>query len=173
MNKPLLIAATAIALTMPSFSSLVTATEQESKHPRFSTEDHAAFTDARIAALKAGLKLTPSQEKNWPPLEAALREAAKSRSARLSVWREKAKAIHEHNDVIEALRLHAKGLSALGGEMEKVADAAKPLFDSLDDAQKRRFGVLLHVLARSHWPHWRWKMSRGEGSDAHEVEHDD
>ena len=35
--------------------------------PRFTAEDAQAFADARVAALKAGLKLTPEQEKNWPP----------------------------------------------------------------------------------------------------------
>jgi hypothetical protein len=171
MNKLVLIAATAVVFVTPNFSSRAAAMpDPESKYHRFSAEDHAAFTDARIAALKAGLKLTPSQEKNWPALEAALRDAAKARSARMSEWRDKAKEIHERNDVIEGLQLHAKGLSALGAEIGKVADAAKPLFDSLDDAQKRRFGVLLHVLARPHWRHWRWEMRHGEHSDEHKDE---
>jgi hypothetical protein len=51
-------------------------------HPKFSADDFAAFTDARIAALKVGLKLMPAQEKNWPALETALREQAKARAAR-------------------------------------------------------------------------------------------
>ena len=34
-----------------------------------SAEDISAFMDARIAALKAGLRLTPDQEKNWPAFE--------------------------------------------------------------------------------------------------------
>ena len=29
-------------------------------------DDIAAFSDVRIAAFKAALKLTPAQEKNWP-----------------------------------------------------------------------------------------------------------
>src|ERR1700739_5155253 len=44
-----------------------------------SPEDRAAFADARIAAVHAGLKLTPDQEKLWPPVEAAVREFAKLR----------------------------------------------------------------------------------------------
>src|SRR5260370_18352097 len=44
-------------------------------------EDAAAFTDAHIAALKAGLKLTPDQEKTWPPAEAPIRDLAKDRAA--------------------------------------------------------------------------------------------
>ena len=39
-------------------------------------DDLKAFTDARIAALKAGLQLTPDQEKNWAPFEQALRDLA-------------------------------------------------------------------------------------------------
>ena len=36
---------------------------------RPSAEDISAFADARIAALKAGLRLTPDQDKNWPAFE--------------------------------------------------------------------------------------------------------
>src|SRR5271167_3561897 len=54
---------------------------------RFSPEDRAAFLDARIAALKAGLQLNAEQEKNWAPLEAAMRDLAKERAARMAAWR--------------------------------------------------------------------------------------
>jgi hypothetical protein len=50
---------------------------------------------------------------------------------------------HEKRDLIEGFRLGAKNLSARGAELEKIADAAKPLYDSLDDGQKHRFSVLL------------------------------
>ncbi len=46
-------------------------------HVRFSDADRAAFLDARIAALHAGLVLTPAQEKLWPSVESALRETHK------------------------------------------------------------------------------------------------
>jgi zinc resistance-associated protein len=46
---------------------------QSEWHHHPSPEDIKAFTDARIAALKAGLQLTPDQEKNWPPFEQAIR----------------------------------------------------------------------------------------------------
>src|SRR3954466_9537562 len=52
------------------------------EHHRMSPEDRAAFTDARIAAVKAGLKLNADQEKLWPPVEAAVREFAKQRTDR-------------------------------------------------------------------------------------------
>src|SRR4030088_3771362 len=51
-------------------------------HMRMSSEDRAAFTDARIAGVKAGLKLNPDQEKLWPPVETAVRDFAKLRIER-------------------------------------------------------------------------------------------
>ena len=39
---------------------------------RMSPEDRAAYADARIAAVHAGLKLKADQEKLWPPVEAAV-----------------------------------------------------------------------------------------------------
>src|SRR5580658_2446849 len=50
-------------------------------HP--SAADMAAFTDARVAGLKAGLELTADQAKNWPPFEQAVRDLAQLRIARI------------------------------------------------------------------------------------------
>ncbi len=124
--------------------------EHGGEHHQVSAEDRAAFEEARIAALKAGLKMTPAQEKNWPAFETVLRDVMRVRIARMAEWREKAKEHHERPDVIEGLRQGAKGLAARAAEMEKIAEAAKPLYDSLDDAQKRRFSVLLHATAHKH-----------------------
>ena len=62
-------------------------------HSRINPEDRAAFADARIAAVKAGLKLTPDQEKLWPPVEAAVREFAK-----LRIDRANARMAERHSD---------------------------------------------------------------------------
>ncbi|MGC2052775.1 MAG: hypothetical protein WA665_04635, partial [Pseudolabrys sp.] len=66
-------------------------------------EDIAAFGDARIAALHAGLKLTAEQEKLWPPVESALRDLAKQRSERFAA---RANA-DRPEDPIERLNLRA------------------------------------------------------------------
>ena len=98
MKKHILIAATAALLVLPILSSSVLAEPPEAfddageHHSKFSPEDFAAFADARIAALKVGLKLTPTEEKNWPALETALREQAKARAARIAEWRGKGQA---------------------------------------------------------------------------------
>src|ERR1700682_5785838 len=49
------------------------------RHIRINPEDRAAFANARIAAVHAGLKLNADQEKLWPPVESAVRELAKLR----------------------------------------------------------------------------------------------
>jgi hypothetical protein len=64
MKKHILIGATARAIILPGLSSGVLAAprEQASDHHQLFAEHEAAFTDARIAALKVGLKPTPTQE---------------------------------------------------------------------------------------------------------------
>jgi hypothetical protein len=176
VKKHFLIAATAAALFLPGLSSgaLAAPHEKASEQQQLSAEHMAAFTDAHIAALKAGLKLTAAQDKNWPALETTLRDVAKDRAARTLEWREKAKERHERDDVIEGLRLRAKGLSTRSAELEKIADAAKPLYDILDDSQKHRFGVLLHEVFKHHDHHRHWGMHPDEHSNNPEdVEHQD
>lgn len=126
--------------------------------PLVSTEDVTAFTDAHIAALKAGLKLTPAQEKNWPTLETTLRAMANNRADRLAEWQAKPVDPAATHNAIDRLRLRAQRVAAYAAEMEKLADAAKPLYDSLDEAQQRRFGPLLREATRGHgggWAGWR------------------
>jgi LTXXQ motif family protein len=132
---------------------------QQQQHNRFSPEDRAAFLDARIAALKAGLELNADQEKNWAPLESAMRDLAKARAARFAAWRQRREAGGDQTtevDPIDRLTRASEFLSTRAADLQKLATAAKPLYDSLDDAQKRRFAVLFHgSMGRGHWRHWR------------------
>jgi hypothetical protein len=170
MKKHFLIALTAAALILPGLSSGAFAAHREKTDEQhmLSAEHIAALTDARIAALKVGLKLTSAQDKNWPSLETTLRDVAKARAARAAEWHEKAKEVRERRDVLEGLRLREKSLSARSAELGKIADAAKPLYDSLDDAQKHRFGVLLQDVFKPHDHHWRWGLKSDEPSDEHD-----
>ncbi len=168
MRKHLIIAAAATLLSpafLPSVAGVALAApqdRQQGEHPMFSEEDRAAFTDARVAALKTGLKLTPAQEKNWPALETVIREQAKARAARFAEWHEKNKEHEGHHNVIEALQRRAKALETRSGELVKLSEAAKPLYDSLDEAQKHRFGVLLHAVGGGkHGGHWGHEGGHG------------
>ena len=129
------------------------------RHWRPSAEDINAFGDARIAALHAGLKLTAEQEKNWPAVESALKDIAKQRSERFA-----ARASADRpTDPIERMSLRADALAQRGAALKKLADAAGPLYKSLDDAQKHRF-TLLARLGGERFGHWRGRgHHRGEG----------
>lgn len=149
MRKRLLLTAAILSGLLPIGQALAQAPERGgSQRPAFTAADAAAFTNARIAALKAGLELTPAQEKLWPAFETALRDIAKARAARIAAWREKSEESRGKRDVIAALQGAGKALTARGAELEKLAEAAKPLYESLDESQKRRFGILLHATRR-------------------------
>ena len=110
-------------------------------HWRPSAQDIAAFGDARIAGLHAGLKLTAEQEKNWPAVETALKDVAKQRSERFAA---RASA-DKPKTPIERLGLRADAMTERGAALKKLADAAGPLYSSLDDGQKHRFMMLAQL----------------------------
>ena len=155
------IAAGTIALTLAGAGI---ALAQNADHPmrevrgwRPNAEDMAAFTDARIAALKAGLKLTPEQEKNWPAVETALRDLAKQRADRIKAFSDRMNERREARrggnpapapDAIGRLRQGADAMDTRAAGLKKLADAAEPLYKSLDDGQKHRFAMLLRMGQR-------------------------
>jgi hypothetical protein len=126
------------------------------EHTRISPEDRAAFADARIAAVHAGLKLTPDQEKLWPPLEAAVRDFAKLRIDRANArMNAKPDDAQKPDDPVARLRERADNMTASGAALKKIADAADPLYKTLDEGQKRRLKVLTHMEHRADGEGWR------------------
>jgi hypothetical protein len=149
MVKLFLVGVAALAIAA---SSAVSAQQRpaaaEAPRWQLSQEDIAAFAAARIAALKAGLVLTAEQERNWPAFEAALKDLTRYRADRLAARPTEQPA----QDPTERLRRRAEALSGYGAMLKKLADAQEPLYNSLDDAQKRRFAV----LARTRRPGAGW-----------------
>lgn len=151
--KRAIIAATAAALISGTVATYAAntgaATNPASGRWQPSAEDRAVLTDARISALKSVLKLTPDQEKLWPGVEQALKDVAKDRAARrdeMRTQREAARAAREAGtpaDPIARMRASADRMSAGATDLRKIADAADPLYKTLDTAQKQRLNVLL------------------------------
>jgi zinc resistance-associated protein len=111
-----------------------------------SLDDLAAFTDARVAALKAGLRLTPEQEANWPAFEQAYRNLAKLRTDRAATGRGQTTAPEDQN-MVDRLQRRADAVSQYGAALQDLAKSARPLYASLDDAQKRRFVALTRFMS--------------------------
>jgi hypothetical protein len=122
---------------------------------RPSPADVAAFTDARIAAMKAGLELTPDQAKNWPAFEQAVRDLAQLRIDRIKA-RQADQDQQQTMSPFDRLSRRADAMAKTSAALKKVADAGAPLYQSLDDAQKSRFVRLAHMLRPHHFgPGWR------------------
>src|ERR1700686_1250521 len=136
MWKTVLAGGTALAIAGSSF---VYAQQRNDAAPgpdvehqwRPSAQDMGAFIDARIAAIKAGLKLTPDQEKNWPAFEQAYRDLAKQRAERMAArWErrgEDQRAGDREFNPIDRLQRRADALTARGTALKHYADAASPL----------------------------------------------
>src|SRR5436305_14802300 len=100
-------------------------------HMRMNPEDRAAFADARIAAVHAGLKLSADQEKLWPPVEAAVREFAKLRidraNARMNAAPDDTQGQQKPDDPVARLRERAETMGATAAAMQKSDDAVDQL----------------------------------------------
>ncbi len=167
MLKPVIAATAALAI---AGTSLVYAQQRLGNHGfggpgaeqrhRPSAADMAAFTDARIAALKAGLELTPDQAKNWPAFEQAVRDAAQLRVQRMQE-REARRAQQGQNaqgnaqtqtqrNPFERMAHRADRMAKTSAALKKIADAGGPLYQSLTDEQKARFRTLGRILRPHH-----------------------
>jgi gas vesicle protein len=105
---------------------------------------------ARTAHIKADLRLTPEQEKNWPGFESAMSDIGKRYGDRQTAMQADRTQQKAPADVIEQLRDEAQFLSERSADRKTLADAAQPLYASLDDQQKRRFAKELIDVSR--WP---------------------
>ena len=145
------------------------------EHVRISPEDRAAFADARIAAVHAGLTLTPDQEKLWPPVEQAVRDFAKLRidraNARMQAKKDDAQGQQASADPVARLRQRAERMGDTAAALKKIADAADPLYKSLDDGQKRRLMMLTRMERRFGGRGWHHHRSERDG-DRLDRDHD-
>lgn len=138
-------------------------------HMWMNPEDRAAFVDARIAAVHAGLKLNADQEKLWPPVESAVRDFAKLRidraQARMKAGDDAQNSQQPPDDPVARLRERADNMMASAAALKKIADAADPLYKTLDEGQKRRLSILTHGrrFGEGGWRH-RW-MDRDQDRD--------
>ena len=134
------------------------------QHMRMSPEDRAAFADARIAAVHAGLKLNPDQEKLWPPVETAVRDFAKLRIDRANArMNAKPDDAQKPDDPVARLRQRADNMATSAAALKKIADAADPLYKTLDDGQKRRLALLTHHGRMGGERGWRHRWMEHEG----------
>jgi hypothetical protein len=121
--------------------------------------------DAEIARLKANLRLTPEQDKNWSSFQAALHDIAAARAeARINRPQETARDINaadsKDDGAIAALRAQADEYAEKSTNLKKLADAVQPLYGSLDDRQRTMTMRFLNRDWAAMYPNNGWD-SRG------------
>jgi hypothetical protein len=106
--------------------------------PQLTAEQIVANSDANIERIKKELNLTPEQEKNWAGFNSAMHYLGHNGADRLNLRVARAKR-DPPDDIIEQMRNEAQFLNDRAVDQRNVADAAEPLFASLDDKQKATF----------------------------------
>jgi hypothetical protein len=106
--------------------------------PQLTAEQIVANSDANIERIKTELKLTPEQEKHWTGFNSAMHYLGHNGADRLNLRIARAKR-DPPDDIIEQMRNEAQFLNDRAVDQRNVADAAEPLFASLDDKQKALF----------------------------------
>jgi hypothetical protein len=106
--------------------------------PQLTAEQIVASSDANIERIKTELNLTSEQEKNWTAFNSAMHYLGHNGADRLNLRIARAKR-DPPDDIIEQMRNEAQFLDDRAVDQRNVADAAEPLFTSLDDKQKATF----------------------------------
>jgi hypothetical protein len=147
--------------------------DDRADRPALSVSQNIDRADARIAVLKSELRLTDDQAKNWSGLETALRDIATKRAkavadegtpqsgrsasdstaaappaanqdADVAAKRERDARANPQQDDIAAFRRESDVLASESTDLKQIADAAKPLYDSLDNRQRQRLVQFIH-----------------------------
>lgn len=135
---------------------------QAQRRPRMSQDDFNRLVDARVAAIKAGLKLTGDQERLWGPVETAIRNAANQRYTRMSQFRENREQ-RRSADFMQRFEQRSTMQTERAQASAAVATALRPLWDTFSEDQKRIAPRLVRQ-ALNEGPGWR---ERGGRRDHH------
>ena len=123
---------------------------------RLSPVDQNSLTDMRVDLVKAALQLTPEQEKLWPPVESAIRAGAEDRKARVAKVRETVgKRVDEgriealrNRDPIAFLQRRSQALAQRSADLDKLAEAWQPLYNTLSKDQRQRMAAVSIFVLR-------------------------
>jgi zinc resistance-associated protein len=110
--------------------------------------DAEALLDARIAGVRAGLKLTPEQERLFAPVEQAYRSMAAERTRRIEEFREQRGRPSENReqlDLMQRLDRRAERATQNAQRIAGLASVMRPFWASLDDNQKRLLPRLMRA----------------------------
>ena len=88
--------------------------------------------NSQIAQVKSMLRLTPSQERYWPAVEAALRNLARQ-----------AVQDEDGEGAFQRMKARARSFTSNAAAIQRVVAAARPLIRVLDEQQKETARALV------------------------------
>ena len=107
--------------------------------------DRETMLDAKLAGMNAGLALTADQEKLWTPFQSAVKDADKSRVDTMGQMMRMRAAGRAYVTCRPSRR---RGQPPIAGRRQHQEDRRRrqALYASLDELQKRKFGMLGRIL---------------------------
>lgn len=135
------LAAVAAAAALSAFAAAAVAqTDQQPTHAELQQRWADAAINGQLKSMKASLRLTADQEELWAPFESAVKDGETARL--LALQKE------QSSDLSPMDRLTAKAdrLTQSRANLEKIVEAAKPLYASLGEEQKHKFVTLGRLL---------------------------
>ena len=136
-----LAAAAAAALSASGFTITAAAqSDEKPSHAELVQRWAEAGIDTQLKGLKSSLRLTADQDKDWAAFESAVKDAEKARVLALQ---------KEQSGNLSPMDLNvakAERIEQGQADLEKIVDAARPLYESLDGAQKQKFVALGRML---------------------------
>lgn len=144
----MLAAATAAAVAVSGFTITAAAQSDTAAAPSDEKPTHAEQVqhwaevgiDAQLKGLKSSLRLTADQEKDWDPFASAVKDAETARV--LALQKEQSSNLSP----MDRNTAKAERLEQSQANLEKIIEAAKPLYTSLDDKQRHSFIKLGRML---------------------------
>jgi LTXXQ motif family protein len=115
-------------------------TDQPPTHAELQQRWADAAINGQLKSMKASLRLTADQEELWPPFESAVKDGQTARL--LALQKEQSKNLSP----MDQLTAKADRLAQSRANLEKMVEAAKPLYASLGDEQKHKFVTLGRML---------------------------
>jgi hypothetical protein len=137
MRKTMIIFMSAALLTGTALSSAIA--RDRSDRSELSANQLVDRADARTAKLKVDLNLTADQEKNWSGFASAMQDMSKKQADRRIAIRNARAEQQGKFDVLDEMRKNADAQIERSNDQKKLADAAQPLYATLNEQQKERF----------------------------------
>ena len=140
--------------------------QQQNRRPRMSQDDFNRLVEARIASIKAGLKLTPDQERLWSPVETAIRTSAEQRFSRFQ--QRPSREQRQSMDFMQRLEQRSTMMNEGAQRSAAVTTALRPLWNTFSEDQKRIAPRLMREALNVDGPRWNAREGR-RGRDHHRM----